>query len=299
MKTITTRSGVAYEEPSIPTKSSPKKVVERDTEETKREGWESNFPKFAPTIRNLLMNKEKLLEFAKIPLNENCSAMLLKKLPKKLGDPGKFLILCNFLGMNEAMDILQACHHGPTGGHHGPNYTAKKFLTPDFSGPPFIEMPRTLSHIVTRVSVWGIDFMGPFLSSRGNRYILVAVDYVSKWVEVKALPTNDPRVVAYESSLIYKEKTKKIHDAKIKNHEFHVGDRVLLFNSRLKLFSGKLKSRWTGPFTVAQVFPYGTIELSQADGPNFKVNGHRVKHYFGGDIPPTVVPDLQTFPMDK
>ncbi|GJW05209.1 hypothetical protein Tco_1564065, partial [Tanacetum coccineum] len=71
---------------------------------------------------------------------------------------------------------------------------------------------------------------------------------------------------AYESSLIYKEKTKKIHGAKIKNREFHVGDRVLLFNSRLKLFSE------TGPFTVAQVFPYGTIELSQADGPNFKVN---------------------------
>ncbi|GJY49737.1 reverse transcriptase domain-containing protein [Tanacetum coccineum] len=53
-------------------------------------------PRFAPTIRNLLMNKEKLLELAKIPLNENCSAMLLKKLPEKLGDPGKFLILCNF-----------------------------------------------------------------------------------------------------------------------------------------------------------------------------------------------------------
>ncbi|GJT84649.1 hypothetical protein Tco_1066366, partial [Tanacetum coccineum] len=104
---------------------------------------------------------------------------------------------------------------------------------------------------------------------------------------------------AYESSLIYKEKTNKIHDAKIKNREFHVGDRVLLFSSRLKLFSGKLKSRWTGPFTMDQVFPYGTIELSRADGPNFKMNGHRVKHYFGGDIPPMVVPDLQTFPMDK
>ncbi|GKA69134.1 reverse transcriptase domain-containing protein, partial [Tanacetum coccineum] len=57
-------------------------------------------PRFAPTIRNLLMNKEKLLELAKIPLNENCSAMLLKKLPKKLGDPSKFLIPCNFLGMD-------------------------------------------------------------------------------------------------------------------------------------------------------------------------------------------------------
>ncbi|GKA46090.1 reverse transcriptase domain-containing protein, partial [Tanacetum coccineum] len=56
-------------------------------------------PRFAPTIKSLLMNKDKLLEF-KIPLNENCSAMLLKKLPKKLGDPDKFLIPCNFPGMD-------------------------------------------------------------------------------------------------------------------------------------------------------------------------------------------------------
>ncbi|GJZ30620.1 reverse transcriptase domain-containing protein [Tanacetum coccineum] len=61
-------------------------------------------PRFAPTIRNFLMNKEKLLELAKIPLNENCSAMLLKKLPEKLGDPGKFLILCNF----PRMDVCHA-----------------------------------------------------------------------------------------------------------------------------------------------------------------------------------------------
>ncbi|GKA18633.1 reverse transcriptase domain-containing protein [Tanacetum coccineum] len=103
---------------------------------------------------------------------------------------------------------------------------------------------------------------------------------------------------AYENSLIYKEKTKKIHDSKIKNRVFNVGDRVLLFNSRLKIFSGKLKTRWTGPFTIAQVFPYGTIELSQINRPNFKVNGHRLKHYFGEDTPQMVVPDLQTFPMD-
>ncbi|GKC44528.1 reverse transcriptase domain-containing protein [Tanacetum coccineum] len=104
---------------------------------------------------------------------------------------------------------------------------------------------------------------------------------------------------AYENSLIYKEKTKRIHDSKIKNRVFNVGDRVLLFNSRLKIFSGKLKTRWSGPFTVTQVFPYGTVELSQNSGPNFKVNGHRLKHYFGGDVPQLVVPDLQTFPMDQ
>ncbi|GJT26712.1 hypothetical protein Tco_0906987 [Tanacetum coccineum] len=62
-------------------------------------------PRFAPTIKSLLMNKEKLLELAKIPLNENCSAMLLKKLPEKLGDPGKFLIPCNFPGMDAKSSI--------------------------------------------------------------------------------------------------------------------------------------------------------------------------------------------------
>ncbi|GJZ88271.1 reverse transcriptase domain-containing protein [Tanacetum coccineum] len=110
---------------------------------------------------------------------------------------------------------------------------------------------------------------------------------------------NELRDHAYENSLIYKEKTKRIHDSKIKNRVFNVGDRVLLFNSRLKIFSGKLKTRWSGPFTVTQVFPYGTVELSQNSGPNFKVNGHRLKHYFGGDVPQLVVPDLQTFPMDQ
>nr|GEV71621.1 reverse transcriptase domain-containing protein [Tanacetum cinerariifolium] len=67
----------------------------------------------------------------------------------------------------EAIDILKACHFGPTRGHHGPNYTAKK--------------------VCEIFDVWGIDFMGPFPSSRGNKYILVVVDYFSKWVEAKAL----------------------------------------------------------------------------------------------------------------
>nr|GEU78769.1 reverse transcriptase domain-containing protein [Tanacetum cinerariifolium] len=103
---------------------------------------------------------------------------------------------------------------------------------------------------------------------------------------------------AYENSLIYKEKTKRLHDSKIKNRVFNIDDRVLLFNSRLNIFSDRLKSRWSGPFTISQVYPYGTVELSQPDGPNFKVNGHRVKHYFGKDIPKLVVPNLQTFSKD-
>ncbi|GKB17065.1 hypothetical protein Tco_0850988, partial [Tanacetum coccineum] len=117
--------------------------------------------------------------------------------------------------------------------------------------------------------------------------------------KLKLNELNELRDQAYENSLIYKENTKKLHDSKIKNRIFNVGDQVLLFNSRLKIFSGKLKTHWSGPFTIAQVFPYRTMELSQPGGPNFKVNGHRVKHYFGGDIPPKVVPDLHTLPKDK
>nr|GEX54124.1 reverse transcriptase domain-containing protein [Tanacetum cinerariifolium] len=105
---------------------------------------------------------------------------------------------------------------------------------------------------------------------------------------------NELRDQVYENSLIYKERTKKLHDSKIKKRIFNVGDRVLLFNSRLKIFSGKLKTCWSGPFTITKVFPYGTVELSQPDGPNFKVNGHRVKHYFERDVPQLLVtqPDL-------
>nr|GFB61015.1 reverse transcriptase domain-containing protein [Tanacetum cinerariifolium] len=61
----------------------------------------------------------------------------------------------------------------------------------------------------------------------------------------------------------------------------------------------KLKTRWSEPFTITQVFPYGTVELSQTDKPNFKVNGHRLKHYFGEDIPKMAVLDLQAFPKDQ
>ncbi|GJT39065.1 reverse transcriptase domain-containing protein [Tanacetum coccineum] len=310
----------------------------------------------------------------------------------------------------EAVDILTTGHSGPIGGHYGANYTAKKVFDSGFYWPTIYkdahdlvtrcdtcqrqgkisqcdEMPQNSIQVCEIFDVWGIDFMGPFPSSRGNKYILAAVDYLSKWVEAKALPTNDARVFAkvmlkygvthrlstayhpqtsgqvevsnhglkrilertvgencaswsdklddalwafrtayktsigctpyklvyekachlpielkhkaywalkhanfdlettgdhqkvqlnelrdhaYENSLIYTEKTKRIHDSKIKNCVFNVGDQVLLLNSRLKMFSGKLKSLLPGPFTITQVFPYSTVELSQNSRPNFK-----------------------------
>ena len=93
------------------------------------------------------------------------------------------------------------------------------------------------------------------------------------------------RLQAYESAWLYKEKTKKWHDSKILPRTFEVGQQVLLFNSRLKLFPGKLKSRWSGPFTVSKVFPYGAGELIEEDSARkFTVNGQQLKHYWGGPV---------------
>nr|GEZ07141.1 reverse transcriptase domain-containing protein [Tanacetum cinerariifolium] len=240
------------------------------------------------------------------------------------------------------------------------------------------EMPQNAIQVCEIFDVWGIDFIGPFSSSRGNKYILVAVDYLSKWVEAKVLPTNDVRVVCkflkslfarfgtpraiisdsgtyfcndqfakamlkygvtHRLTTAYHPQTSgqvKVSNRGLKNIlERTVGenraswpdkldDALWAFRTAfktpirctpyklvyekachlpielgLKIFSGKLKTRGTGPFTITQVFPYGNVELSQTDRPNFKVNGHRLKHYFGGDVPPMIVLDLQTFPKDQ
>lgn len=86
---------------------------------------------------------------------------------------------------------------------------------------------------------------------------------------------------AYENAKIYKEKTKRWHDKHIQKQEFKEGQQVLLFNSRLKIVSGKLRLRWSGPFTVNKVLPSGAIEVKHATKEIFTVNGQRLKHYLG------------------
>ncbi|GJU70079.1 reverse transcriptase domain-containing protein [Tanacetum coccineum] len=119
---------------------------------------------------------------------------------------------------SETRTILDQCHHGPTSGHYGPNVTAKKVLDSGFYWPTIIkeahtliqlckacqkmrnilrrdEMPLNNIQVCEIFDIWGIDFMGPFPKLHKFEYILVAVDYISKWAEAQALPTNDARVV--------------------------------------------------------------------------------------------------------
>nr|GEY32702.1 reverse transcriptase domain-containing protein [Tanacetum cinerariifolium] len=250
----------------------------------------------------------------------------------------EMLAVVRCIAGHKAIDILKACHSGPTGGHHGPNYTAKKVFDSGFYWPTiyrdaqyFVKICDVCQRQVGENRASWSDKLDDALWAFCNAYktpigctpyklvygkschLPVEVEHKAYWAlkhanfnlktagdhrKIQINELSELRDHAYENSLIYKEKTKRIHDSKIKNRVFNIVDRVLLFNSRLKIFSFKLKSRWSGPFTISQVFPYGTVELSQPNGPNFKVNGHRIKHYFGEDIPLSVVPDLQTFASD-
>ncbi|XP_020204242.1 uncharacterized protein LOC109789643 [Cajanus cajan] len=102
-------------------------------------------------------------------------------------------------------------------------------------------------------------------------------------LELHAL--DELRLQAFESSKIYKEKVKSYHDRKILKREFGAGQSVLLFNSRLKLFLGKLRPKWSGPFRVKEVKPYGAIEIEDPEAQrSWVVNGQRLKPYLGGEV---------------
>ncbi|XP_009782004.1 uncharacterized protein [Nicotiana sylvestris] len=87
---------------------------------------------------------------------------------------------------------------------------------------------------------------------------------------------------AYTSSSLYNEKMKYLHDKYIWNKEFKKGDLGLLFNSRLRMFPGKIKPKWSGPFEVVGVTPFGALDLKNKNDEVFRVNGHWVKYYLGG-----------------
>jgi len=107
-----------------------------------------------------------------------------------------------------------------------------------------------------------------------------------KW-KLQLVELEELRHDAYENAKIYKERTKAYHDKQLVIKEFHAGQKVLLFNSRLRLFPSKLKSRWYGPYTVTKVFSHGALEVHNKEkNHTFMVNGHRVKPYFEIDFRP-------------
>nr|GEX95559.1 reverse transcriptase domain-containing protein [Tanacetum cinerariifolium] len=250
--------------------------------------------------------------------------------------------------VEEAIDILKACHYGPTKGHHRLNYTANKVEAKALPTNDARVVCKFLKNLFTRFGTaepLSVIEERPSVMTRENHaswsdklddalwafrtaykttigctpyklvygkacHLPIELEHKAYWAlkhanfnlqtagDHRKVQLNELRNQAYENSPIYKEKTKRLHDSKIKYRVFNIGDRVLIFISRLKIFSGKLKSRWSGPFTISHVFLYGTVELSQPDGPNFKVNGYKLKRYFGEDVPKMVIPDLQTYPKD-
>ena len=93
------------------------------------------------------------------------------------------------------------------------------------------------------------------------------------------------QLFSYENARLYKKRNKQWHDKQIQQRELIPGHQVLLYNSQLKLFPEKLKSRWSGPFKLIKVYPHGVVDLQDEKiGKQFKVNGLRVKHYIGASM---------------
>ncbi|KAI5409659.1 hypothetical protein KIW84_055195 [Lathyrus oleraceus] len=282
---------------------------------------------------------------------------------------GKDGIFLRCVPEEEVNSIIEHCHFAPYDGHAGTSKTYANILQAGLFWPTMWrdvyacivkcdrcqhtgnisrrdEMPLRNIQEVELFNVWGIDFMGPFPPYLGNKYILVAVDYVSKrdwsqklqealWAYRTAFKTpigttpyqlvygksyhlpfelehkaywaiktlnldylaagekrtldihklEELRQSAYENAKIYKERTKAYHDKRIVKKNFNIGDPVLLFNSRLRLFLGKLRSRWTGPFEVSKILRSEVVEIKNETCSPFIVNGQRLKLYEGGDIP--------------
>ncbi|KAL2228440.1 UNVERIFIED_CONTAM: hypothetical protein Sindi_1823700 [Sesamum indicum] len=117
----------------------------------------------------------------------------------------------------------------------------------------------------------------------------LAMDEAGRQRNLQIQELEELRNNAYENSKVYKKKAKAFHDRTISRKEFVVGQKVLLFHSKLQLFSGKLRSRWIGPFVVSNVFPHSAVEIkSPTTHKVFKANRHRLKPFYEDFQAPTI-----------
>ncbi|XP_076919236.1 uncharacterized protein LOC143579953 [Bidens hawaiensis] len=188
--------------------------------------------------------------------------------------------------VEEVWRILSHCHEGPTGGHHGAVLTAKKVFDSGFYWPlifkdahAFVKSCDRCQRIAYKTPTGSTPFQMIYWKAY---HLPVELEHRASWaLQTVNLDLSTAGVHrfhqiheleelhdhAYAHSYNYKLKTKDLHDRKLKgDKQFKYGDRVLLYNSRLRLFPGKLNSRWSGPFIITEVFPYGTIEIEDESG---------------------------------
>ncbi|GJU98019.1 retrovirus-related pol polyprotein from transposon TNT 1-94 [Tanacetum coccineum] len=203
-------------------------------------------------------------------------------------------IMRRCVARSETLEILAHCHLDPTGGHHSANVTAKKVYEAEFYWPSVFKDANETAY---KTPTWCTPFR---LVHEKACHLPVEIEHKAHWAlkqcnmnltlasESHLMQLNELaelRDGAYENTKIYKERTKKWHDSRLHgDKDFKVGDKVLLYNSCLRMYTGKLKSKWSGPNIVKTVYPHGAIKITNRDGFSFKVNGQRLKKYYRGDI---------------